>query len=81
MADLSSVSFSGNENEVDLESLRARLRNMSDAELQRFGRASQYMCSPEANLGKPPRKPFVVQLEEAKVEWERRKTSNPQVSV
>jgi hypothetical protein len=35
--DLSSVGFSSNE--VDLESLRTRLRKMPDAELQRFGRA------------------------------------------
>jgi hypothetical protein len=72
MANLSSVGFSGGENEVDLEGLRARLRKMSDEELRRFGRASQYMCSPEANLGKPPRKPFVIQLEEARAEWKGR---------
>jgi hypothetical protein len=27
------------------------------------------MCSPEANLGKPPRTEFVVRLEEAREEW------------
>jgi hypothetical protein len=31
-----------------------------------------YMCSPEANLGQPPRESFVIQLEEARKEWKRR---------
>jgi hypothetical protein len=35
MAGLSSVGFSGNDGEVDLDSFRARLRKMTDAELQR----------------------------------------------
>ena len=36
------------------------------------------MCSPMANFGKPPRKVFVIQLEEVKAEWRRRhpKTDN-----
>lgn len=62
----SSVGFSGNENEVDLESLRARLRKMSSAELERFGRAAQYTYSPRANMGKAPRKIFQIQLNEAR---------------
>lgn len=45
----------------DLNDLRTRLRKMSDAELQRFGKAARYMCSPAANLGKAPRQAFVVQ--------------------
>lgn len=40
-------------------------------ELRRFGRAAQFMCSPGANFGKPPRACFVVQFEEAKTEWRR----------
>ena len=52
-----------------LEALRARLRRMSDGDLLRFGRAARYMCSPEANLGKEPRKAFVIQLREAVEEW------------
>lgn len=75
MANLSSVGLSGNEDEVDLESLRARLRKMNDQELRRFGLAAKFMCSPGANLGKPPRQVFVVQLEEARKEWQRRKVS------
>jgi hypothetical protein len=58
---------------VDLEQLRARLRKMTDADLLRFGKAGKYMCSPEANMGKPPRKAFVIQLEEARQEWKRRR--------
>lgn len=69
----SSVGFSGNENEVDLERLRARLRKSSDAELQRDIRAGESMCSPYANFGKPPRQVFVIQLGEARTEWLRRK--------
>jgi hypothetical protein len=68
MANLSAVGFSD-----DLESLRARLRKMSDAELLKFGRAARYMCSPKANMGKPPLEAFVVQLAEARAEWRRRK--------
>jgi hypothetical protein len=43
MADLSSVGFSSNENEIDLEGLRTRLRKMNDAELLRFGQAAKSM--------------------------------------
>jgi hypothetical protein len=60
-------------NEIDVEELQARVRKMSDAELRRFGKAAAAMCSPQANLGKSPRKAFVVQLEEARAEWKRRK--------
>lgn len=65
---LNSVGFSA----VNAESLRARLQRMNDDELRRFGRASAYMCSPAANLGKEPREVFVFQLEEARAEWRRR---------
>ena len=59
--------------EIDLEELRTRLRKMSDGELLRFGKAGKCMCSPEANMGKPPREAFVIQLKEARAEWKRRK--------
>lgn len=64
--------------EVDLDGYRARLRKLTDEELIRLGKAARYMCAPAANLGKPPRKVFVVQLEEVKAEWRRRhpKTDN-----
>jgi hypothetical protein len=62
--------------DIDLEQLRARLRKMTDEELRRFGRAARFMCSPRANLGKPPRGVFMVQLAEAKAEWQNRKQTN-----
>lgn len=46
---------------VDLEELRTRLGKMSDQELLRFGKDAKYMCSPWANMGKPPRQVFVIQ--------------------
>jgi len=45
---------------------------MTDAELLRFGKGNRYMCSPYANLGKPPLAAFVIQLREAREEWRRR---------
>jgi len=76
MAGLNSVGFSTSENEVDLESLRARFRKMSDEKLQRDIRAGEYLCSPQANFGKPPRQVFVIALQEARAEWKRR---NPEI--
>ena len=67
--------FAG-ENELDLEALRARLRRMSDRDLLRFGKSARYMCSPEANLGKEPRRVFVIQLREAVEEWRRRQPTD-----
>ena len=61
----------------NIEVVRLRLRKMSDAELLRFGQAAKYMCSPRANMGKPPREEFVVQLEEARKEWKRRNPALP----
>lgn len=62
----------GVEVSTDREEVRARLREMTDAQLGRYGRACVYMCSPHANLGKPPREAFVIQLEEARAEYRRR---------
>jgi len=72
-----SVGFSSDDNEVVLESLRTRLRKMSDQELLRFGQAAKYMCSPGANLGEPPREIFLVQLREVRTEWQRRNPELP----
>jgi hypothetical protein len=58
--------------DLDGDELRARLARMSDCALLEFGRAAAYMCTPYANLGQPPRKPFVLQLEAARAEWRRR---------
>jgi hypothetical protein len=67
--------FASDEDKLDLDELRARLRKMNDAELVSFGQAARYMCSAKANMGKPPRNVFVVQQEEATAEWKRRKNS------
>jgi hypothetical protein len=56
----------------DVEQIRARLRKMTDDQLVRFGRDARYMCSPKANMGKPPLQPFLIQLQEARAEWRRR---------
>ena len=67
--DLSRIAL---EAELDPDELRARLARMNDRALLEFGRAAAYMCTPYANLGQPPRKPFVLQLEAARAEWRRR---------
>ena len=64
---------------VEVESLRERLRRMSDRELLRFGKDNCYMCGPSANLGKPPLGAFVIQLREARAEWRRRHPKTPPV--
>lgn len=61
----------------DVHQLRRRLQKMTDNELREFGRAAAYMVSPKANLGKPPREAFVVQLAEARAEWARRHPKKP----
>jgi hypothetical protein len=57
---------------LDREEVRQRLRRMTDDQLRRYGAAARYMCSPQANVGQPPRQNFVIQLEEAIAEWQRR---------
>jgi hypothetical protein len=59
--------------QFDLDSLRARIREMNDAELLRFGQAARFLCSPGQNSGRQPREKFVIQLKkEARAEWRRR---------
>jgi hypothetical protein len=59
--------------EFNLENLRKRrLEHMSDEELKQFGKACRDMLTPQANLGRPPREVFVIQLQEARREWRRR---------
>jgi hypothetical protein len=60
------------EADLDVDELRARLARMSDRRLLEFGRAAACMCTPYGNLRKPPRKPFVLQLEAARTDWRRR---------
>jgi len=60
------------EDSVDLEQLRARLRGMTDRELEQACKAGDYKCTPQANLGKPPREIHVIERREAWAEWDRR---------
>jgi len=45
---------------------------LNDADLLRLGQAAKFMCSPEAYFEQGPRQAFVIQLEEARAELERR---------
>jgi hypothetical protein len=58
----------------NVDELRERLRKMSDAVLRTFGQAAQHVVSPKANQGQPPSEVFVIQLDEARKEWKRRKS-------
>ena len=58
----------------NVDELRERLQKMSDVELRKFGQATQHMVSPKANPDQPPREVFVIQLDEARKEWKRRKS-------
>jgi hypothetical protein len=64
---------------LDVDALRTRLRKMSDKELREFGKAARYMISPTANMGEPPLPAFVLQLEEARAEWRKRR-KGPELS-
>jgi hypothetical protein len=46
----------------NLNELRTRLQDMTEAELLQFGKAARVMCSREANRHEAPREAFVVQL-------------------
>ncbi len=55
-------------NKFNLENIRKHLQWLSDDELIQFGKACRYMLTPQANLGRPPREVFVIQLQEARKE-------------
>jgi hypothetical protein len=61
----------------DEDSLRERYRRMSDEKLREQGEAARYMCSPAANLGKPPRECFVKQLQILRELWRERHPKLP----
>jgi hypothetical protein len=60
------------EAELNIGELRPRLANERPPAARIRARAAAYMCTPYANLGQPPRKPFVMQFEAARAEWRRR---------
>jgi hypothetical protein len=57
------------------DELRARLREMSDLELRRFGLQARKLSDPKMNFGATD--PYVVQLDEARAEWRRRHPKAP----
>ena len=62
-------------NPEDIQQIRERLRNMTDLELRKFGRAASDMANPRKNFGKP-NPTFQIQLDEARAEWRRRHPAN-----
>ncbi len=54
------TSSAQNDAPVDLSALRVRLARMSDTQLLHFGKSGAYLCTPEANYGRPPRQCFVI---------------------
>jgi hypothetical protein len=58
--------------ESDIERFHQRLRKMSGPKLLRFGVVNKYMCSLETNPDRLSRESFVMQLNEAREEWNRR---------
>ena len=56
-----------------VDELRARLSDMNDSELLRYGTGAKYACSREGDQGETPLEAYVVQLQEARTEWNRRK--------
>jgi hypothetical protein len=62
-----------NSGDIDLENLRERLRKMSDRELREFGKATRRACDKESQLGPQSSRFLELQLNEAKLEFERRK--------
>jgi hypothetical protein len=63
-------------NPEDIEQIRERLREMSDLELRKYGRAARDLADPNKNFG-PPNPSFKIQLDEARAEWRRRYPGNP----
>jgi len=57
---------------LNIDSLRGRLRKMTDEQLHDFGEAARYMTGSKGNLGKRLLVVYVLQLEEATAEWRRR---------
>ena len=63
--------MSENNDGIELEILRERLRSMSDAELVRFDEAAS-ACSARATAGQTLKAAFRTKLEETRLEWKRR---------
>jgi hypothetical protein len=70
MSHLKGIAFESPE--VQVQKLRERLRQMSDAELIKFGKTVRNLSGPRIGLTSDPWK---AQLEEARAEWRRRHPS------
>ena len=53
--------------QIDLDANRARITRMTDDELRKYGPAAAWM------VGRSDRETWVVQLQEARAEWWRRR--------
>ena len=63
--------------ELGVEELRERLCEMADNELLRFGWVAKYACSRDGGPAERDRELNILQLYEARQEWNRRKTRLP----
>jgi hypothetical protein len=72
-SDLSRLAGDGS---LDVGTIRARLRKISDSELIKYGKDCAFLCSPKQNFGKPPSPVWKTQLDEARAEWRRRHPTN-----
>jgi hypothetical protein len=65
------------DDELELDALRERLCGMADGELLRFGWVTRNACSGEGNCSERERESSMLRLQEAREEWNRRKTQLP----
>jgi hypothetical protein len=65
------------EDELGVEGLRERLSGMGDSELLRFGWFAKYACSRDGGPAERDREPNILELYEARQEWNRRKKRLP----
>jgi hypothetical protein len=63
---------------IDVAELRERLRKMTDPRLRDYGNDLRRLCKSARKQGKEPEMEFVIRLEEATLEWRRRK--NPKTA-
>src|ERR1039457_1690143 len=76
----STVSVSGVRlEESTIEQVRERLRKMTDEQLLSFGKSAASVCKVVPFVNDPPPRAFVIQLEEARAEWRRRRGENAKV--
>ena len=68
-----SLNDCGPQSPLDITRLRARIANMDDCVLLRFGVVSHYLYAAESTLGETPTAAYALQLREARHEWKRRK--------